>query len=584
MRSVSGITWAVQLLAAGLLWLPAAAQFTHPACPDLKATDFRIEEIFNRTGQHGVLASDSQLSEPVQFDIHAVKRGDTTVMDIYFVERKGLVKHYDAAAGRINTLGSISTRGRLDNGVMGIALHPDFTSNRWIYIWYSPRIENDMMNRRLKLTRFTLKPDNTLDLDNPKDLYDIQGSKSDEYHSGGPMQFDGHGDLWVTVGNNSPDLDPSSVGDPFNLNVMSRTDTTASAEWGPSSTANLRGGIFRIHPDSSEKGYRIPKGNFGEYWAAEFDRQQKPALAAEYRDPLKVLPEIYVKGSRSNYSLSVHPVKRWLVWGEVNYGTALDEFNLVTRPTFAGYPYFHHDNSPTGNHGMTPDAPRNTSPFNQGVTELPPAMAGTLNNGPAYGFNVAISGPLYVFDPYLDSRVKFPMHLHNTWITFSFQFNQMHIHSLDSVEVKVAGTQRVDNRLFTGIGLRSPVQAKYGPDGALYILYYDGQPYLPSVNPAIRRIEYTGACNPVSIRPAGRPLPADFGVAFKSGVLRVDEDGIHAATLTDLRGAVRWQASGKAGAEYRLADLRGRSRLETGVYTLRVRTARGTFLRNLSLF
>lgn len=584
MLSVSRIPRVALLLAGSLLCLPAAAQFAVDGCTELKASEFRIKELFNRNGLNGALASDPKLSEPVQFDIHAVKRGDTTVMDIYFVERLGKVKHYDAAARKVATIGDIPTWGRDDNGVMGIALHPDFASNRWMYIWYASPLAHDRMNRRLKLTRFTLKADNTLDLAHPKDLIEVVGSKTDQWHSGGPMQFDRHGDLWVTVGNNSTDLDTSSEHDPFRLNVMSRSDTNASAEWGPSSTASLRGSIFRIHPDSSDKGYRVPQGNFGEYWAAEWDRQRKPDLAAEYRNPAKVLPEIYVKGCRSNYSLSVHPVKRWVAWGEVNYQTTYDEFNLITRPTFAGYPYFHHDNLRTGPHGMSPDAPRNTSPLNKGVADLPPAMAGTLNNGPAYTFNVAISGPLYVFEPSLESRVKFPRHLHNTWITFSFQSDQMHIHHLDSAEVRVTRTQRVDNGIFTGIGLRSAVQARYGPDGALYILNYDGTAYLEPINPGLRRVEYTGDCAPIAVRPARPSLPADFGVALKAGVLRVEEAGPHEAILTDLRGRVRWRAAGKAGREYRVADLRGRSRLDPGVYTLRVRTGRGTFLANLSWF
>jgi glucose/arabinose dehydrogenase len=570
MLSGSRVSKSVFLLAGSLLWLPAAAQFTHPDCPELKPAEFKMAEIFNRTGANGAGASDAGLAEPVQFDLHPVKSGESTLVDIYFVERLGKVKRYDAAAKKINTLGSIPTWGKVDNGVMGIALHPDFDNNRWVYIWYAPPIANAGLNRRLKLSRFTLKSDYTLDMASQKDLIDILGSKSDEYHSGGPMQFDGYGDLWVTVGNNSPDLIPDQ------LNVMSKTDSTQSAEWGPSNTAGLRGSIFRIHPDSSQKGYSVPKGNFGEYWAAEFEKQGKASLANEYRNPAKVLPEIYVKGNRSNYSISVHPVKRWLVWGEVNFAGTNDELNLATHPTFAGFPYFHANNAPTGNHGMSPDAPKNNSPFNSGVTDLPPAMPGTINNL----VNVSISGPLYVFDPGLNSKVKFPRHLHNTWISFGHNANQMHIHTLDSVQVKVQKTQRVDNGLFAGIGLRKPLQAKYGPEGALYILFYDG--FYNTINPAIKRIDYQGTCNPY-IPTSVRPLPVDFGVALQGGFLQVDEAGDHEVRILDLKGAVRLSLKGRAGSAYRLSDLQARARLDKGVHVLQVLTPRGTFTRNLSL-
>ncbi len=185
---------------------------------------------------------------------------------------------------------------------------------------------------------------------------------------------------------------------------MSRTDSIQSGEWGPSNTHSLRGGTFRIHPDSSAKGYSIPAGNFGDYWAKQWESQGKTALAAQYRDTSKVLPEVYVKGDRSNYSIYVHPTKRWMAWGVVNYSGINDEFNLITHPVFAGWPYFHKNNVRACNNGKDPDAPTNNSPYNSGVTDLPPATPSVLSNL----VNVAMSGPIYLFDPTLDSPTQIP--------------------------------------------------------------------------------------------------------------------------------------------------------------------------------
>ncbi|MDQ3002827.1 MAG: hypothetical protein M3Y08_16390 [Fibrobacterota bacterium] len=55
--------------------------------------------------------------------------------------------------------------------------------------------------------------------------------------------------------------------------------------------ASLRGGFFRIHTDSSQKGYAVPRGSFGEYWADQFEKLGREDLAAQYRDSKKVLPE-----------------------------------------------------------------------------------------------------------------------------------------------------------------------------------------------------------------------------------------------------------------------------------------------------
>lgn len=558
------------VIVLGLAVSAAEAQFAYPGCADLKPADFRVTELFTKAGGAGVGIADAGLAEPVQMDLHAVRKGDTlSHVDIYFVQRLGAVKHYDGAAKRIATLGTIANLGKVDNALMGLALHPDFSRNRWIYFWYSPN-KLQGQNRLLRLSRITVTAENRLDLAGEKILMEILASKSDAYHSGGPMTFDAHGDLWVTVGNNSPDLDPAT------LNVLSVTDSTHSAEWGPSNTANLRGGIFRIHPDSSGKGYSVPKGNFGDYWAAKFESQGKAALAADYRNPAKVLPEVYVKGNRSNYSITVHPTKRWLGWGEVNYSGTNDEFNLVANPTFAGYPYFHADNAPTGAHGQNPATPRNTSPFNNGVQELPPAAPGTINSL----VNVAIAGPLYVFDRSLASAVKFPPHLHLSWSTFSWVSSQMHIHTLDTVQLKVTRSQRVDNGLLAALKLRKPLQARYGPEGALYVLNYDGS--YNTINPGVSRVDHIGACRlPVSAREARAP-ELDYSLSPTTFVIR--EAGVHGFTLYDLAGKARGSLEGNGAASYSLAELKRGWKLEKGVYIIRVGTAKGAVLGRLSLF
>src|SRR6185312_13563892 len=121
--------------------------------------------------------------------------------------------------------------------------------------------------------------------------------------------------------------------------------------------------------------------------------------------------EIYVKGERSNFSIAVHPTKRWLAWGTVNYNSSQDEFNITNHPIFSGFPYFMANNDKTCNHDKTVAAPTNNSKFNSGVTILPPAIPGTLNNLE----NVAIGGPIYSFDPSLDYDYKFPPQFDNHW-------------------------------------------------------------------------------------------------------------------------------------------------------------------------
>jgi cytochrome c len=574
---------------ASLAASPVLAQFsaTLDGCT-LEKSNFVSTELFNKNGSVGAVG-DNTLSEPTRMDVQVVRDGNSiSHVNIFFVERLGKVKMYDGAQKKVATLGSIAVWAKgtnNDNGLMGIALDPSFAQNRNVFFWYSPD-QLRGQNRLLRLSRITLNADHTLNKATEKILIEILASKTDQWHSGGPMQFDSYGDLWIAIGNNSHDLDPASC------NVMSATDSSHSAEWGSSNTASMRGGFIRIHPDDNAPNgkYSIPRGNFGEYWADRFEQEGKTALAEEYRNPAKVLPEVYVKGERSNYSISVHPTKRWLAWGTVNYATVNDEFNITRNPVFTGFPYFHANNAKTCNSiTMTPASPVNNSPLNTGVKQLPPAVPGALNNL----VNVAIGGPIYAFDPSLNltdpangnKPVKFPMHFDNTWILSGFDANMLYVAKLDTSNngLKVSGTpSRQNGNLLPNP--RNHVQSMYGADGALYILNYDGH-YMQARNPGVMRVIYTGTCGaPVSLdKPLPRAEPYQR-IWLAAGRLRVGEKGPHTVSLHALDGSMLRREQGADAAEYSLREWRVRQGLQQGVYLVRVQTAQGAFTRSVSLY
>ena len=554
--------------------LPARAQLTYKGCADLQASDFQMTELLNKKGDNGA-ASDPEISEPTRMYVQVINKanGQYDHSNIIFVERLGAVKWYDGVAKKVTQMGSINVWGNADNGLMGVAFDPHFADNHWIYLWYSPK-QLIGQNRQLRLTRMAVKTDNTLDMASEKILINILASRTDTWHSGGPMQFDAYGDLWVGVGNNSSDLNPGDCD--AGGSVLSKTDSTASAEWGSSNTASLRGGFFRIHPDSTAKGYSIPRGNFGEYWADQFEKQGKTALATQYRDTKKVLPEVYVKGERSNFSIGVHPTKRWLSWGTVNYASVNDEFNVTDHPIFSGFPYFHNNNLPTCAHGKSADAPVNNSPLNSGVSDLPPAVPGAINNL----VNVAIGGPIYHFDPSLNSDTKFPPHFDNKWIVTGFRGGMWAV-TLDTVTLKVVNTLKVEGALFGSFTVRNHVMSMYGKDGALYILNYDGY-YNSALNPGVMRVTYKGNCKVAVAAKDPRPEPYQKIWLTQQGI-EVGEAGAHSLALFDMHGKRVFSAEGRQGDGYRFADIRARAGLNAGLYQARVTTSAGTFTRAVSL-
>lgn len=580
--------------------MPLFAQITHPNCAALATGDFSVTQLFDRAGRVASLR-DAKLSEPVQMDLEPVYQGDSVAsVRIYFVERLGAVKMFDGQ--KVVTLATLSTWAgttalnddmQNDNGLMGLALHPDFANNHWLYLWYTPPVANNGINRKMRLSRFRVANDALVE---EKILITVFGSKTDKWHCGGPMTFDAHGDLWVSVGNNSNDVSPTESyrdagGNTVTLNSgtqVSTRDSSNSAEWGSSNTRSLRGGVLRIHPDSSEKGYRIPSGNFGDYWSKQFASEGKSDLAADYGDTNKVAPEVYVKGTRSNYSIAVHPTKRWLAWGEVNYNSQSDEFNLVTHPAFTGFPYFHANQQvvPGSPSTQSKTAPTNNSLFNSGVKTLPPATAPVLwwgngvtaNTLPA---NVAMGGPIYTYKRDLKSKTKFPPHFDHSWLLLSEKANSLYAVFLDSNTAALkTNPLRLDNGLIP-MALRNPVQAKYGPDGALYVLNYSGQAGgdYSTDNPGVTRIDYKGTCRlnavPVTEKATRKPL----NIALTPRDLTVDEEGEHVFRVLDLKGRALFTRAGGRGARYDFAKLKAERKWPSGLYQIQVNTPRGSLSR-----
>lgn len=397
---------------------PVQAKFTTPNCPDFQTSEFRYVRVVSKTAD-----SDPTLAGPVKLDFDRQADGK---VDIWFVERAGKVKVWKAATGQAF----------------------------------------------FKLTRYTAT-NGVLNMQGGKDILVIPNGMRVSKHTGGAMDFDAYHDLWLTIGNNSPDQ-PA---------LVHETDWESSAEASSSNSSDLRGSVLRIHPDDSPKGYGIPPGKFGDYWSKQFASQGKASLSAEYADPAKVLPEIYVKGTRSPYSLTLDPYRR------------TEEHNLVTHPVFAGYPYFAGNQTAVlrepyltqAGGPKSAAAPMNDSKWNKGPKQLPPAEPGL----DTYFSHGGTTGPIYRYDGDLQSAVKFPPHFDKAWFVTDYAWTGATAFELDE-----AGARILDSvNLFNNFGFAQPLDFKQGPDGALYTFNYGGA-HPGTASTHIGRIEYTGSCRP----------------------------------------------------------------------------------------
>ena len=212
--------------------------------------------------------------------------------EVYFVELAGNVKIYHPATGQTTLAGTIPVFAQGEDGLLAIALDPNFAINRWIYLYFSPAAPAE----ENRLSRFTVT-DNVLDLSSEHVLLTVPTTRvqpgQQDGHSGGSLAFGPDGMLYLSTGDDTV---------PFESNGYAPIDERAGrerfdAQRASSNTNDLRGKILRIRPEANGS-YSIPAGNL---FAAD----------ATHR------PEIYVMGNRNPYRISIDSETGWLYWGDV---------------------------------------------------------------------------------------------------------------------------------------------------------------------------------------------------------------------------------------------------------------------------
>ncbi|MDB5103954.1 MAG: secreted glycosyl hydrolase [Fibrobacteres bacterium] len=539
-RSLPRAFGLLALLSFPFLAARAEAKFTTPDCPDYKESDFTYRRLVTPT-------SDTSLNEPLKL-VTAMR--DDGKVDVYFIERHGKVKRWSDGKEGVTTLIELDTwtdsKDKVDStgtdaetGLEGIALDPGFKENHRIYLRYEP------WNKSVyRISRFEVSGD-SIPLSSEKVLLEIPYVREHTHLSaivlgGAGMAFDPDGNLLIPIGANT-ELSPS----------VNEQYQDFSAEFTSSNLHSLRGAIVRIHPDDSPKGYSIPKGNFGEYWSAWFKQQGRDGVATEYADTSKVKPEIYIKGVRNPYSITIDPVRGWVSWGEFGPNrmgaTRIEENNLATHSVYGGYPYWagKHEflldgKQPWAGAGLDPKAPVNNSKWNEGPKELPPsdtpryAYSAYLNNGFLVG-NHPVVGPLYHYDTESTSGMKFPPHFDKAWFLVERQTKSVRVLQLDET-----GSYVIDSAMVaTSQELTRPLDLEQGADGALYVVDYGSGWHSTGSGMHIGRIEYTGSCHPgAPTSMASRNRPGNLRIKVSSLAVEVNEPGPHLVRVHDFGGRV----------------------------------------------
>ncbi|PXY20389.1 glucose dehydrogenase [Prauserella coralliicola] len=422
---------------------------------------------------------DTNTSAPTALDI-------TPDGKVFYTEILGQVRVYDPATGAVTTALDLPVYSGGEDGLVGLTFDPAFADNGWVYLYYSPP-GTEELNR---VSRFTVQG-TTIDPASEVKVLDIPASRrSEPGHTGGYLTFGPNGNLYIGVGDDTNPFESSGytpIDERDGRDLFDAQKTSAN-------TNDLRGKILRIHPEP-EGGYTIPEGN----------------LFAPGTELTR--PEIYAMGFRNAFRFTVDT--DGTVYA-ADYGPDSStanpdrgpdgkvEWNIIREPGNYGWPYCIGNNIPyndydfaTGTSGEKFDCanPVNDSPNNTGLTELPPSQEAEVWYGygasaefpdMGTGGSAPMAGPVYRFDPNLESEIKFPEYYDGKAFFYEWARNKIFTFALDD-----QGSLLDIDPWLTSQETLAPMDMRFGPDGAMYLLEWGGGYGRDNPDSGLYRIEHT---------------------------------------------------------------------------------------------
>ncbi len=275
-----------------------------------------------------------KIGEPISLDVLPDRR-------VLHTARDGRV--FITTPNSVTTVAAqINVYSHDEDGLQGVAVDPNFAQNKWVYLFYAPRLTTPLTDAPTdgndaafapykgynQVSRFKLGDDNKLDLASEQKILEIPTDRGQCCHVGGDMDFDAQGNLYVVTGDDS---------NPFSSDGYAPLDDRANQQPGLRRAPHGRQHERPARQGAPDQGrsedgtYTIPAGNMF-----------TPGT-------MGTKPEIYAMGFRNPFRFSVDKKTGYIYLGEygpdagganANRGPGgLVEFNLIKEPGNYGWPY-----------------------------------------------------------------------------------------------------------------------------------------------------------------------------------------------------------------------------------------------------
>ncbi len=205
--------------------------------------------------------------------------------DLLIAEKEGILSRYNPNDGKTVISGLPTVRDQGQGGLLDLKLHPDYTTNGWIYISYS---YEDGNNGNTAIIRAKLNNSKTA-LINIEEIYKGNPATSTSYHFGNRMVFDAQNRIYFSNGDRG-----NRDGFPQTLN-------------------NTNGKIHRLNADGT-----VPQDN-------------------PFVNDVSAVGSIYSYGHRNPQGLAIHP-ETGAVWEHEHGPKGGDEINIIEAGKNYGWP------------------------------------------------------------------------------------------------------------------------------------------------------------------------------------------------------------------------------------------------------